>query len=226
MAASRTTTSWAGGSLLGASRVPLWLDTSQRPDPRPSLESDLLVDLLVVGGGFTGLWAAVIAAEQNPGRSIVLLEAGTLGWAASGRNGGFCSASLTHGLANGLSRWPDELALLQRLGRENLDAIEQTIRRYGIDCDWLRAGEMVTAVRPWQVDALAELASLSSQLGEPASLVDGAGARSVANSHTYQAGLVTPTPPPCSIRPAWSGDSPGWRSGSGCGSWRVPGWLR
>jgi glycine/D-amino acid oxidase-like deaminating enzyme len=185
-------TSWAGGSLTNATRTPLWLDTPERPDQRPSSDSDLLVDLLVVGGGFTGLWAALLAAEQHPGRSIALVEAGSLGWAASGRNGGFCSSSLTHGLANGQSRWPDELPLLQRLGRENLDQIEQTIHKYGIDCDWLRAGEMLTAVEPWQVDGLAELAELSGRLGESVELMDAGQARSIANSHTYLAGLMTP----------------------------------
>ena len=91
-------------ALEGASGVPLWLDSPDRPEPRPAQDVDLTVDLAVVGGGFTGLWAALLAAEADPGRSIVLLEADTLGWAASGRNGGFCSASLTHGFGNGLAR--------------------------------------------------------------------------------------------------------------------------
>src|SRR5450432_2548036 len=110
-----------GASLAGAREVPLWLDTPARPAPRPALAADLTVGLAVVGGGFTGLWTALLAAEADAGRGVVLLEAGTLGWAASGRNGGFCSASLTHGLPNGLQRWPDELPTLLRLGAENLD---------------------------------------------------------------------------------------------------------
>ena len=57
----------------------------------------------------------------------MLLEGRTIGWAASGRNGGFCAASLTHGLRNGLDRFPDELATLERLGRENLDGIEKAV---------------------------------------------------------------------------------------------------
>jgi glycine/D-amino acid oxidase-like deaminating enzyme len=58
---------------------------------------------------------------------VALLEARTVGWAASGRNGGFCSASLTHGIANGEARFPGEMATLMRLGRENLDQIEATV---------------------------------------------------------------------------------------------------
>jgi len=51
---------------------------------------------------------------------LVLIEADTTGWAASGRNGGFCSASLTHGIGNGLSRFPAEMPLLEKLGAQNL----------------------------------------------------------------------------------------------------------
>ncbi|GAA3596436.1 FAD-dependent oxidoreductase [Kineosporia mesophila] len=184
--------SWAGGSLTGASHTPLWLDTAGAPAPRRSLDADLLVDLLVVGGGFTGLWAALQAAEENPGLVVALVEAGSLGWAASGRNGGFCSATLTHGLGNGMSRWPGEMALLERLGRENLDGIEQSIARHGIDCGWTRAGEMTAAVESWQVDDLVESVRVSRQLGGRATMVDAVGARAVAGSHTYLAGAVDP----------------------------------
>ena len=47
------------------------------------------------------------------------------------------------------SRWPGEMPLLHRLGQENLEAIEATLSRYGIDCDWRRTGDMTVAVEPW-----------------------------------------------------------------------------
>ncbi|GAB6897465.1 NAD(P)/FAD-dependent oxidoreductase [Kineosporia succinea] len=191
MARNGQTQSWAGGSLAGVKHSPLWLDGFTGPQ-HPPVDADLLVDLLVVGGGFTGLWAALQAAEQNPGRVVALVEAGSLGWAASGRNGGFCSATLTHGLANGLARWPDEIGLLQRLGRENLDAIERTVLAHGIDCGWTRAGEMVAAVEPWQVDALSAQVDASRQLGGRVSMLDAVQARAVASSHTYLGGAVDP----------------------------------
>ena len=52
-----------------------------------------------------------------------MLQAQQIAFGASGRNGEFCEASLTHGFENGLARWPDEIETLERLGRENLDAI-------------------------------------------------------------------------------------------------------
>ena len=89
-------------ALREASSTPLWLDSPERPEARAALSGDLRCDLAVIGGGFTGLWAALIALQEQPGRQVVVVEGARLGWAASGRNGGFCAASLTHGLGNGL----------------------------------------------------------------------------------------------------------------------------
>ena len=78
----------------------------------------------MIGGGFTGLWTALMAVERDPSADVVLLEARRVGWAASGRNGGFCSASLTHGIANGIARFEAEMPALVRLGQANLDEID------------------------------------------------------------------------------------------------------
>ena len=82
-----------------------WTDQPDAPDPRPPLRSGLSTDLCVVGGGFTGLWAALQALEEQPGRRVVVLEAETCGFGASTRNGGFADVSLTHGVLNGLAHW-------------------------------------------------------------------------------------------------------------------------
>src|SRR5215216_4244548 len=107
-------------ALDGTSSTPLWLDDASRPSPRPALRGEISCDLAVVGGGYSGLWTAVLAKRREPDRSVVLVEAETIGWAASGRNGGFCEASLTHGPVNGVDRFPDEYELLERLGAQNL----------------------------------------------------------------------------------------------------------
>ncbi len=179
-------------SLAAAGGVPIWLDTAHAPVRRPSLTKQVEVDLAVVGGGLTGLWAAQLSGEQFPARSTVLLEAADLGWAASGRNGGFCSSSLTHGLANGRSRWPEEMATLQRLGEENLDAIEDTVARYGIDCDFRRSGELTVAVEPWQAAELADLHARGGELGQDLELLDAEQTRALVDSPTYLAGLRDP----------------------------------
>src|SRR5215213_2346610 len=139
-------TSWSD-----AAPIPFWLDTPDRPPARAALDGDVHTDLAVVGGGFTGLWTALMAKERDPGRDVVLIEGGRIAGEATGRNGGFCSASLTHGEANGRERWPDEYELLHRLGIENLDEITATIERYGIDCDFRRTGELAVATRPHEL---------------------------------------------------------------------------
>ena len=176
----------------GASSTPFWLDSPHRPDPRPRLMDDDEADLVVVGGGLTGLWAALLALEEQPGRDVLVLEGHRMAWAASGRNGGFCAASLTHGLSNGHDRWPDELPDLARLGRENLDAIEAAVARHGIDCDFRRSGELDVAVEPWQLDGLAEEHELAASVGESSQLLDASGTRALVDSPTYLGGRFDP----------------------------------
>src|SRR5665811_1195013 len=91
---------WASEALSGAQRSVFWTDGVIRR-ARPAVDTRLDCDLAVVGGGFTGLWAALIAAERTPGRRVVVVEGDTLGFGASSRNGGFVDSSITHGLANG-----------------------------------------------------------------------------------------------------------------------------
>ncbi|MFE2181657.1 NAD(P)/FAD-dependent oxidoreductase [Streptomyces sp. NPDC059455] len=177
-------------ALAGTAYRPYWLDDPGRPGPRPALVGEEQCDLLVVGGGYSGLWTALIAKERDPGREVVLVEGQEIGWAASGRNGGFCAASLTHGLGNGAARWPDELAELERLGHHNLDAIESAVERYGIDCDFERTGEIDVATEPYQVAELREAAELAAELGVgEQEFLDRDAVRAEVDSPTFLAGL-------------------------------------
>ncbi|MEU9824289.1 NAD(P)/FAD-dependent oxidoreductase [Micromonospora chersina] len=178
-----------GRALADAAPVPYWLDRPERPDPLPPLAGVHAADLLVVGGGYSGLWTALLAKEADPDRDVLLVEAGTCGWAASGRNGGFCAASLTHGLANGAERWPGEIDELERLGRENLDAIADTVVKHGIDCDFERTGELAVAVEPYQLAGLAEDAELARRYGHDVRLLDRDEVRAEVASPTYLGGM-------------------------------------
>jgi glycine/D-amino acid oxidase-like deaminating enzyme len=155
---------------------------------RPALTEQLSCDLLIVGGGFTGLWTAILAKEENPSADVVLVEGERVGWAATGRNGGFVSSSLTHGLPNGVDRFAAEMPTLTRLGDENLDAIEAAIERYGIDAQWERTGEITAAYEPWQVDDLAAYADLGREYGAKIELWDAERIQSEVHSPTYLGG--------------------------------------
>jgi glycine/D-amino acid oxidase-like deaminating enzyme len=169
-----------------------WLDDPARPGPLPAWRGAGEADLVVVGGGYTGLWAALRAKERDPGRDVVLLEAGVCGDQASGRNGGFASASLTHGFGNGQARWPEELAELDRLGAENLRAIGETVARYGIDCHWEASGELLVATADHELEELAGLETAMRAAGHDVRLLDGPATRAEVASPTYLGALADP----------------------------------
>jgi glycine/D-amino acid oxidase-like deaminating enzyme len=170
-----------------------WSDRTDGPPPRPSLVGEVRADLVIVGGGFTGLWAAIQAKEEDPSREVVLLEAQTIGFGASGRNGGFVDASLTHGLDNGLRHFPDEIATLHRLGLDNLDGIADTLRRYDIEAEWDVRGMLYVATRPHEVPLLTEQAKLLNEHGEQATVLDADQARDRIGSPTYLGGCLRHT---------------------------------
>jgi glycine/D-amino acid oxidase-like deaminating enzyme len=164
-----------------------WLDSPAAPDALPPLAGEERCELAVVGGGFTGLWATLVAAER--GADVVLLEGDRCGAGASGRNGGFLEASLTHGLENGLSRWPDEIDRLLELGRANFAAIRETVERREIDAAWNESGLIQVATRPHEVAWLEESAEAARAHGENAVLLDRDEVRAEVDSPTYLAGL-------------------------------------
>jgi len=170
-------------ALADAEPAVFWLADPAAPQECPPLRRNIRCSIAVVGGGYTGLWTALRAKERDPRADVVLVEGHRIGWAASGRNGGFCSASLTHGRANGVARFPAELAALERLGQANLDAMQATVERYGIDCEWERTGELAVAVEQWQVDELTDAAAHGGLL------LDTAAVRREVDSPTYLAGL-------------------------------------
>lgn len=183
----------AAASLSDARPLSYWLDDPGRPEALPALTGDETCDLLVVGGGYSGLWTALLAKEREPDRDVVLIEGHEAGWAASGRNGGFCAASLTHGFSNGLARWPGELRVLEELGARNLDAIEAAVARYSLDCDFERSGEIDVATQPHQLAELREVYEQAVKFGVTGlELLDRDEVRAEVDSPTFLGGLHDP----------------------------------
>jgi glycine/D-amino acid oxidase-like deaminating enzyme len=168
---------------------PYWLDRLPARDPAPPLTGVEDADLCVVGGGFTGLWAALHAKADDPGRDVVLLEAETIGFGASGRNGGFVLSSLTHGIANGLARFGDEMPALERLGAENFAGMQADLERHGIDCDLELTGDLVAILEPYQDAWLEEDAALLRRFGHDVAVLHAAAMQAEVLSPTYRGGL-------------------------------------
>lgn len=168
---------------------PYWLDALPAREPQPTLDGPAEADLCIVGGGFTGLWAALHAKADDPARDVVVLEADTIGFGASGRNGGFALGSLTHGIENGLARFADELPELERLGRENFQGFVADIERLGIDCDLELTGDLSVALEPHELAWIQEGAELFEQFGHEYEAFDEAGVRAEVASPLYLGGL-------------------------------------
>ena len=159
-----------------------WLDDLRDRSTWPRLSSSITTDLVVVGGGYAGLWSAVQAKLRAPERRVALVEAKRIGWAASGRNGGFCDASLTHGEENGLTRWPEEYDELVRLGAENLDGIQNTVLAHSLDVEFERTGAIDVVIEPHQLQWVDEHEPASERLTQEQM-------RTEVNSPTYLGGI-------------------------------------
>ena len=172
-----------------------YADAEPRPfwpraaDAAPALDATVDCDLCIVGAGFTGLWAALHAKADDPGRDVVLLEAETAGFGASGRNGGFAVSSLTHGLANGLARFPEEMPALERLGQESFAGFVSDLERHGVDCDFEPAGELLALTESYQAAAMEEDADALRRFGHEVTLFDGPAMRAEIGSTTYLGGV-------------------------------------
>jgi len=171
----------AGGSF--------WWTTGDPGLSRVPVRGRQRVDVAIVGGGFTGLWAAIRLLETNPGLRVSVLEAERVGWGASGRNGGFCEASLTNGLANGLLHFGHELDVLEPEGRRNLAELVAFVRDEGIDAELEQTGTLLVASQPHEVDGLHAHALASARFGGSFRFLDHAEVQAEVPSPRWLAGV-------------------------------------
>jgi glycine/D-amino acid oxidase-like deaminating enzyme len=167
-----------------------WLDTSE---PFVSNSPDMRgesCDVVVVGGGITGSAAALALSKK--GARVIVCEAGAVGQAASGRNGGMCN--------NGFAQ--DYAALSQRIGTElanrlylafdaGVDTVERLVREESIDCDFVRRGKLKLAAKPEHFDKLARSQALLAVSVDPDTrLVTKTQLRDEIGSDRYHGGLI------------------------------------
>ncbi len=166
-----------------------WPQTLAPREPHAPLERTLDCDLLIVGGGFTGLWAALYAKELTPEREVVVLEGTRCGAGASSRNGGFLNYSLTHGIENGRGRFPGEITAIEGLAMGNYEALCADLPRYGIEAELEETGELDVAVAPDQVAGLESRGQVLQEYGQRAELLDRDAVQAEIHSPLYLGGL-------------------------------------
>jgi glycine/D-amino acid oxidase-like deaminating enzyme len=166
-------------------------DTGADWGPKEVLDRDLQVDVAIVGGGYTGLWTAYYLAKADPSLRIAVLESEFVGFGASGRNGGWCSAIFPTSLRKVASvSSPAAAVRMQRAMNETVQEIQDVVTAEGIDCDfqaggylsvarnaaqWTRARKEVAGWRDWgfgddhvqllESSALAQRVQMSDALG-------------------------------------------------------------
>jgi len=167
----------------------LWTATATPASPSPPLEGEHRADVCIIGGGFTGLSAALRLAEH--GASVAVLEAGQVGAGASGRNGGQ--------VIPGLKLDPTELTAL--LGRERgarltdavggaADLVFDLVRRHGIDCDARQDGWIKACHRDSALRLAARTAREWNGLGAPVEELDRSRIAELTGTDAYVGGYV------------------------------------
>jgi glycine/D-amino acid oxidase-like deaminating enzyme len=168
---------------------PLWHDPDIMPEPLAPISADEKCELLIVGGGFTGLWAAMQAKERKPDADIILIEQTFVGDGASGRCGGFLTSTLAHGQTNTEHRFSDEAERLQELGTQNMQEFLETLERYGIDARYEKTGELFVALDPESATRMQAKCQEAIAKGEDVVWFDQDAVREQVNSPRFFAGL-------------------------------------
>ena len=148
-------------------RVSFWFDSlGEVPEPEPPGELPAKTDVLIVGGGFTGLWTAYYLKYLQPDLDIAVLEAVTVGFGASGRNGGWCmgtAAGVDDLLANPATR--DSGTRILRAMMATVDEVSRVCQAENIDCHFAKGGTLAVAYAPFAASRLEREAEAYARRG-------------------------------------------------------------
>ena len=158
--------------------------------PRPALQGDVVADWLVLGAGFAGLAVARRLAELRPQAHIVVVDAGTVGNNASGRNSGF-AIDVPHNIGSSLEELR-QAAHNQALLTAGMNDLELRVAQHRIDCQWRRAGKYHCAVSPAAERTLQHHVDELRALGAPHELLDRSALAARLGTRYFAAGLYTP----------------------------------
>ncbi len=171
-----------------------WLEEAGDVSPTPELSGERSADVVVVGGGYTGMWAAWHLKALEPEAHVVLLEAGLCGHGPSGRNGGFCNV-MWFSLPNMRERWGDGAALaLARAAEDAVAGIESFCREQGVEAWFRRGGYLQVSTAAAQDGAWEDAAAACRELGAAAAVRELSAAEVAARcaSPAFHAGALYP----------------------------------
>ncbi|MFM8370128.1 MAG: NAD(P)/FAD-dependent oxidoreductase, partial [Chloroflexota bacterium] len=162
----------------------------QMPDDRNLTPIPPKVDVVIIGGGYTGLSAARTLAKQ--GVSVVVLEAEMIGWGASSRNGGMTLTGLKVAMQTAIQRYGKELAKeLFQCSLDSVNVVEQIIKEENIDCGFSRTGHLLTANKPKHYESLqGEVDFMAKEFNHNVRLVSPKDLRSEIGTDIYHGALV------------------------------------
>lgn len=171
-------------------RIPFWTDDFSRPGTLKTASIPSEVDVAIVGGGYTGLNAARVVAQN--GGSVAVLEQNTIGWGASSRNGGMATTGLKESAVTISKRYGPGLG--RQFWDAALDAIDligQLVVEEGIACDFSRKGHVELAAKPAHFEAMREqVAWHKKTFNHSMTLVGPADLSQEIGSKFYHGGLV------------------------------------
>ncbi len=167
-----------------------WHDTVEMPSDKVLTPLPEKVEVAIIGGGYTGLAAARTLARH--GLRVVVLEAQTMGWGASSRNGGMTRPGLKAPMSDVIQRYGwDSARTFFRSSLESVDAVEQIIQEEGIQCGFARRGHLVLANKPSHYAAMVKNAEfMEKEFGHPLRLVPRAELQQEIGSSIYYGGEV------------------------------------
>jgi len=166
-----------------------WL-TTVRAQVFPELSLPARVDVAVIGGGFSGLSAALCLAKA--GVRVAVLEAETMGWGASSRNGGMVLTGMKLGVETLIHQYGLERARrMFALSLAAIETVEQIVADEGIECAFSRCGHLEMAWKPAHFESYARAAEMmASQFGHPVRIISRAEQHTEIGSERYYGGML------------------------------------
>ncbi|MEU0204225.1 MULTISPECIES: FAD-binding oxidoreductase [unclassified Streptomyces] len=170
--------------------TPYWLDTAPQGPDRSRTQIGGSVDVAIVGAGLTGLSAALHLARK--GANVHVFEKDTIGFGASGRNGGMATTGLSIGFRSAVARYGFDTAKAYLMAyHDAVDTLEKLIRDENIDCDFARTGKLNLASKPAHFEGLRKTHEImSGRLGLETRLIPKSELRSEIGSDAYHGGMV------------------------------------